>query len=83
MVKYLQDIALTILVFTSRLELQLDIAWLPRHQNVRPDFFNKVTLLILTIILCISMCLGSLRRNVDSEKYPSPRWDLNPRPSVI
>ena len=39
-VKDLQNSALTILVFTSRLELQLDVVWLPRDQNVRPDFFN-------------------------------------------
>ena len=42
MVKDFQDITLRILVFTSCLELQLDIVWLPPHQNVRPDFFSKV-----------------------------------------
>ena len=28
------------------------------------------------------MILNS-RRNVDLEKNPSPRWDLNPRPSSL
>ena len=30
-----------------------------------------------------TMTILNIRRNVDSEKNPSPRWDLNPRPSVI
>ena len=35
------------------------------------------------LLLLLLLLLLNSRRNVDSEKNPSPRWDLNPRPSVF
>ena len=41
--------------------------------NLQSEYVNDET---TTMIL-------NVRRNEDSQKNPSPRWDLNPRPSVI
>ena len=43
--------------------------------------------LFLSTKSCLLLVFFKLKYNIhyeeDSEKNPSPRWDLNPRPSVI
>ena len=42
MVRELQDLALSVFLFTAQRQIQLDLIWLPRRQNARADFFSKV-----------------------------------------
>ena len=42
MVKELQDIALSIFLFTSQRQIHLNVPWLPRDQNSQADFFSKI-----------------------------------------
>ena len=42
MVKELQDIALSIFLFTSQRQIHLNVSWLPRDQNSQADFFSKI-----------------------------------------
>ena len=42
MVRELQDLALSVFIFTAQRQIQLDLIWLPRRQNAQADFFSKV-----------------------------------------
>ena len=42
MVRELQDLALSVFLFTAQRQIQVDLIWLPRRQNARADFFRKV-----------------------------------------
>ena len=40
MVRELQDLALSVFLFTAQRQIQLDLIWLPRRQNAGADFFQ-------------------------------------------
>ena len=42
MVRELQDLALSVFLFSAQRQFQLDLIWLPRRQNAHADFFSKV-----------------------------------------
>ena len=42
MVKELQDIALSVFLFTSQRQIHLNVSWLPRDQNSQADFLSKI-----------------------------------------
>ena len=42
MIRELQDLALSVSLFTAQRQIQLDLIWLLRRQNARADFFSKV-----------------------------------------
>ena len=42
MVRELQDLALSVFLFTAQRQIQLDLVCLPRRQNAQADFFSKV-----------------------------------------
>ena len=42
MVGELQDLALSVFLFTAQRQIQLDLIWLPQRQNSQADFFSKV-----------------------------------------
>ena len=42
MAKELQDLTLSVFLFTAQRQIQLDLIWLPRLQNAQADFFSKV-----------------------------------------
>ena len=42
MIRELQDLALSVSLFTAQRQIQLNLIWLPRRQNARADFFSKV-----------------------------------------
>lgn len=41
MVRELQDLALSVFLFTAQHQIQLDLIWLPRRQNAQADFFQE------------------------------------------
>ena len=51
--------------------------------TARPMTTSNTLLINHEYIYIYSTMILTLRRNVESEKNPSPRWDLNPQPSVI
>lgn len=42
MVKELQDLALDVFLLTSQRQIQLDVSWLPRNQNIQADFLSRI-----------------------------------------
>ena len=38
----LQDLALSVFLFTAHRQIQLNLIWLPRRQNAQADFFRNV-----------------------------------------
>ena len=42
MIKELQDLVLSVFLFTSQRQIQLDLIWLPHRQNAQADLFSNV-----------------------------------------
>ena len=59
MVKELQDIALSVFLFTSQGQIHLNVSWLPRDQNSQANFLSKIV--DLTIILSTTRCFSILK----------------------